>query len=69
MAQDGGQGTGLRDLDFAGFAQEFLRRNPAYVHEYHKVMRTRTAPDAHIVMEEMAHPWGLSFSLSTAGLR
>lgn len=69
MAQGSGQGTGLRDLDFAGFAQEFLRRNPAYVRDYQKVMRVRTAPGARVAMEEMAHPWGLSFSMCTAGLR
>ncbi len=60
----GSYGTGQAgNLDFAGFAQEFLRRNPAYIRDYRVAMpgtgpaRTRTE------QEEMARRWGLTFSL------
>ena len=46
------------DLDFAGFAQEFLRRNPDYVHDYRFV--GGLPPDE---QEVMAHRWGLYFPM------
>jgi len=49
-------------LDFPGFAQEFLRRNPVYRVQYHKVMSGKHAR-APQDQEEMARRWGLSFSV------
>lgn len=49
-------------LDFAGFAQEFLRRNPAYVREYRAVMPATGPTRSSIEQEEMARRWGLTFS-------
>lgn len=49
-------------LDFPGFAQEFLRRNPLYRADYHKVMSGNHAR-AEQEQEDMARRWGLSFSL------
>ena len=50
-----------RDLDFPGFAQEFLRRNPAYRADYKAVM---SGPLAEPASEEvMARRWGLCFPL------
>lgn len=50
-------------LDLAGFAQEFLRRNPDYCREYHALARARPpadlAQDADMIA--MARRWGLSF--------
>lgn len=51
------------DLDFAGFAQEFLRRNPVYFREYRAVMPATGAAKSSIKQEEMARRWGLTFSL------
>lgn len=44
------------DLDFAGFAQEFLRRNPDYVRNYRAL--GSAPPDD---QEVMARRWGLCF--------
>ena len=50
-----------RDWDFAGFAQEFLRRNPLYRNDYRALMR-RTAHGAPSAEQEvMARRWGLCF--------
>ena len=65
MALGKEDGTRMRSLDFAGFAQEFLRRNPAYVRDYRAVMRSATGQQPSIEQEEMAQEWGLSFSLFT----
>jgi hypothetical protein len=50
-------------LDLAGFAQEFLRRNPDYCREYHALARARPAAelaqDADMIA--LARRWGLSF--------
>lgn len=51
------------DLDFACFAQEFLRRNPAYARDYRAVMPETGAARSSIEKEEMARRWGLTFSL------
>lgn len=53
-------------LDFPGFAQEFLRRNPAYVGDYDKMMSGARRGDA-AAREVMARRWGLCFPMS-AGL-
>lgn len=55
------QVTQRAPLDFPGFAQEFLRRNPAYVRDFDSVMAgTRGDPAAR---EVMARRWGLCFPL------
>ena len=51
------------DLDFAGFAQEFLRRNPAYVYDYRKAERAAEEGGPHVEREVMARRWGLCFSV------
>ena len=51
------------NLDFAGFAQEFLRRNPAYAHEYRKAARAAERGAPADEREVMARRWGLCFSL------
>lgn len=49
-------------LDFPGFAQEFLRRNPVYRAHYHRVMSGKHASSQQ-EQEDMARRWGLSFSV------
>lgn len=49
-------------LDFPGFAQEFLRRNPAYRRAYASVMSDAHSSPA--AREVMAQGWGLCFPLS-----
>ena len=51
--------------DLAGFAQEFLRRNPAYRRAHQRLSRSSMKPkmDRQRQHEEMAQPWGLCFSL------
>lgn len=51
------------DLDFAGFAQEFLRRNAGYGDDFRKVMRTVEKGAPTDVLEVMARRWGLCFPL------
>ena len=50
-----------RDLDFAGFAQEFLRRNAAYRAEYAQLARLSSRGDAPAAREVMARRWALRF--------
>lgn len=50
-------------LDFPGFAQEILRRNPRYRAEHRAVMKSGRSRDLERE-EEIARRWGLSFSLS-----
>lgn len=46
-------------LDFPGFAQEFLRRNPEYRRDYESVM---SDPEGDPTAQEvMARRWGLCF--------
>ena len=53
--------TRLSELDFAGFAQEFLRRNPEYIAQYRQ-MKANVATGASLTaQEDMARNWGLSF--------
>ncbi|WP_231729023.1 MULTISPECIES: transcriptional regulator domain-containing protein [unclassified Sphingopyxis] len=56
-ARDEG-GSSVR-LDFPGFAQEFLRRNPAYRCDYERVMSDRDGDPT--AQEVMARRWGLCF--------
>jgi len=51
------------NLDFAGFAQEFLRRNAAYTREYRAVVQAATGDAPPEQQEEMARRWGLCFSV------
>ena len=51
-------------LDLPGFAQEFLRRNPAYRRDYDSVM-SEPHPDP-AAREVMARRWGLSFPVRSA---
>lgn len=52
-------------LDYADFAQEFLRRNPQYCREYHALMAriAEGACDEERELAALAHRWGLSFPL------
>ena len=58
-----------RALDFAEFAQEFLRRNPRYRCEFEVAMRAPPGPAGDRVREEMARPWGLAFPVPTRARR
>ncbi|MGQ3290156.1 MULTISPECIES: transcriptional regulator domain-containing protein [unclassified Sphingopyxis] len=49
-------------LDFPGFAQEFLRRNPVYVRDYDCVMTGGRRGDV-AAGEAMARRWGLCFPM------
>ena len=51
------------NLDLAGFAQEFLRRNPDYCREYHALAHGRPAAGLtnDTEMIAFANRWGLSF--------
>lgn len=53
------------ELDYADFAQEFLRRNPQYCAEYHDLVRRIAVEDLHerAEMEVLARRWGLRFPL------
>lgn len=50
-------------LDFAGFAQEFLRRNLSYRAEYRQLMKCDTLDNDEGGQEVMARRWGLCFPL------
>ncbi|APZ99715.1 hypothetical protein BWQ93_15420 [Sphingopyxis sp. QXT-31] len=56
------QVTQRAPLDFPGFAQEFLRRNPAYVRDYDCVMTGGRRGDV-AAREAMARRWGLCFPM------
>jgi len=64
-----GQGSDgdRRLLDRAGFAQEFLRRNPLYRADWAKVRRMQE--DSVQEQEVMARRWGLTFPMCTVCLR
>ena len=55
----------LHQLERAGFALEFLRRNPAYRDDYartqRRVARSRVDPD--VASADLARRWGLRFRL------
>ena len=60
MADGGGAGRrGPIGLDFPGFAQEFLRRNPVYRRHYDSLISVPRRDAA--AQEEMAQRWGLCF--------
>lgn len=63
MADTAGlQVTQRAPLDFPGFAQEFLRRDPAYVRDYDCVMTGGRRGDV-AAREAMARRWGLCFPM------
>lgn len=47
--------------DLADFAQEFLRRSPAYRQEYAALAARRRTPMRDTAMGTMARKWGLEF--------
>lgn len=53
--------TRLSELDFAGFAQEFLRRNPEYIAQYWQMTADVASGASLMAQEDMAQNWGLSF--------
>ena len=63
-------GTRLpRALDFAEFAQEFLRRNPLYRAQFRAVMSIAPGPAGDLAKEEMARSWGLAFPVPARARR
>lgn len=54
---------GRQELDFPGFAQEFLRRNPEYRKHFLDATQSGYRSSTASVQEDMARNWGLSFSL------
>jgi len=52
-----------RNLGFAGFAQEFLRRNPDYAADFAESEAKIKDDAATSAPEVMARRWGLCFSL------
>ena len=51
----------FEDFDLADFAQEFLRRNRHYRHQYARLGElARRSPGARLC-RELAHSWGLAF--------
>lgn len=55
--------TRLSELDFAGFAQEFLRRNPEYIAQYRQITGKAGTSIMDKAQEDMAQIWGLSFPM------
>mgnify|MGYP001069221400 CR=1 FL=1 len=51
------------NLDFVGFAQEFLRRNPAYRAAWLAMERRAAIERPTVAQEMMAQPWGLAFPM------
>ncbi|MGD9471717.1 MAG: DUF6499 domain-containing protein [Novosphingobium sp.] len=51
----------FEEFDRADFAQEFLRRNKAYHHDYSQAVRIRSARDQQARLAEIAEHWGLVF--------
>ncbi len=61
------QVTQRAPLDFPGFAQEFLRRDPDYVRDYDCVMTGGRRGDV-AAQEAMARRWGLCFPMPAGPL-
>jgi hypothetical protein len=59
------QANGARrdGLDLAGFAQEFLRRNPDYIRQCGELAPIADNAKSAVEAEVMALNWGLCFSL------
>jgi Family of unknown function (DUF6499) len=54
----------LDHLDFADFAQEFLRRNPQYRRQYRQIIEDGVLDTAADRCAAMANSWGLHFPVS-----
>jgi hypothetical protein len=54
----------INRLDFADFAQEFLRRNPAYRKEYRTLADSGELNACAAASTAMARSWGLHFPRS-----
>ncbi|WP_242129814.1 DUF6499 domain-containing protein [Sphingobium sp. Sx8-8] len=67
MPGEQGSDGDRRLLDRAGFAQEFLRRNPLYRADWRKVIRL--SDGAMQEQEVMARRWGLCFPVHPVSLR
>lgn len=65
MRSNPGIGDDRTRLDLAGFAQEFLRRNPRYRSDYRKVAPVPPDRDPAMAQEVMARHWGLAFPVLT----
>jgi len=55
----------LKNLDRAGFAWEFLRRNPAYREDYDRL--DEDPEESELSPEKVGGNWGLSFRLRPLG--
>ncbi|MDR6849946.1 MULTISPECIES: transcriptional regulator domain-containing protein [Alphaproteobacteria] len=56
-----GRSSARRNLDFAGFAQEFLRRNPDYRRDFLALSANAPSAAPATEAEVMARRWGLCF--------
>lgn len=54
----------LKNLDLAGFAQEFLRRNSEYREDADRVLGGDGDPEDSAQRDAVAQKWGLLFRLS-----
>lgn len=61
MARSLGSQSCVGDFDFSDFAQEFLRRNPAYRLQFAEVARFGSGLMQSPAHRRLAHPWGLEF--------
>ena len=57
-------GEHINQLDFPGYAQEFLRRNPDYRRQYEQMTAGIDEGAPLVLQEVMARKWGLSFPMS-----
>lgn len=53
--------THYETFDFPDFAQEFLRRNPAYQRQYQQMNQAGESTTEQLSSSEVAHVWGLEF--------
>ncbi len=60
-SESAGREHAHRHLDFPGFAQEFLRRNPDYICDYRRLCGNNPSEETSVEKEMMALRWGLSF--------
>lgn len=59
-------GKQTTELDFPGYAQEFLRRNPDYRRQYMQMTAGIDDGAPPELQEVMARKWGLNFPLSAS---
>ena len=53
--------TSVTALDFSDFAQEFLRRNPAYIEQFDRLGGNASAASQTSACLQAAQSWGLAF--------